>query len=311
MDYELEKTVQFTNESEYKGLYDWCLKELNGIDNKKSQDLIPWNWSFSFTASSLRVVRGIEIKEATDEDVSEINESISILGALNSGYCSDGVNLKDDSAFYMFGTDRLIKEFDLKILKADSDKNEKCHIWGCPAYKYEIDFKNDIADDAVVVYLHLKEERFNEIIRLISSKQLDFAFIRMSRVDGFYSEWSPLISASKVKVLTNFHDIENIDESKVDIPKLGNVGEFSINFHSMAVLDIKPNLEPRDFYRQFDDELIDERSNWISKLTGQTELTRTSDLSESARMSSYLKAIDNLRLPLWFIVILLLILLIK
>ena len=61
MDYIIDKKIQFKYETKYSSLYKWCLNEVES-DDKLISDLIPWEWGFYFTASSLSVVRQVAIR---------------------------------------------------------------------------------------------------------------------------------------------------------------------------------------------------------------------------------------------------------
>ena len=118
MDFHLDNEIRLNNKTENESLYSWCLQEINSEGTQAGRDLIPWNWSFHFTASELRLIQGFEFGEESflddDEKVSEV-----ITATLHPGICTDGKWLEDDPRFSMLGTDRTITEFSLRISAGD------------------------------------------------------------------------------------------------------------------------------------------------------------------------------------------------
>jgi hypothetical protein len=313
MDYRIEKKIQFSDETKYKNLYGWCLNEVES-DGKLGEDLIPWAWSFYFIASSLSVVRRTELSNSYDKDEASrvVRETTRIVGTLYSGSCRDGEYLDDAVKFSMLGTDRVITSFGLNIYPIEEEKDEDCNLWACPSYETEIDFSNFIEDDAVIVNLYLAPKRFNEFVRLIGAKQVDLAEVRLSRVSGLYSGWSPMISTSKVKILTRDHVIEGLDGKEVQPQMIGAVDEFDITLRSVNDLKAKLKPEGETFYRQFEPEAYTEEEG--SSLLGRFGLNQeptNSNLNTEQQLAFYAKLVRGLKIPLWFIFIILVLILSK
>jgi len=315
MDFNIDKKIQFNGETKHSSLYEWCLNEVEA-NGKSSRNLIPWAWSFYFTASSLSVQREFGIDQKSDGDEKkEIRDITSIRGYLYSGHCSDGVNLDDYTSFSMFGTNRIVPRFDLNIYEADDGEEDSCGIWGCPSYETEIDFRNVVEDDCVVITIHLNSKKFNEFVRLIDAKQVSSAYIRLSNVDGFYSDWSPSIKTSDVSILTNDHVIEGIEGSGVEPPKLGNVGRFSFTLHSINDLVVKRNMRGMkgvEFYKQFEEAEEDEGDNtsFLNQIGFQQEKVEN-NASREQELVFYAKLINTLKIPLWLIFVALVLILVK
>jgi len=309
MDYKLERKIYLNENTKHKSLYDWCLNEIDESNKKVDSDLIPWRWSLYFIASSLRVVREIEIERSyqREEQEKKLNKKTKIVGILHSGYCKDGKNLEQDVSYSMFGTNRKIKDFEICIYPNSSDEDkEACSLWGYPSYDCEIDYRNETSPDLVGFNLFLNEGRFNEFVSLIESKKVDVAIVRVGGVSGFYSNWSPAVSAEFVKILTSSHVVETSDKSKVQPPKLGSVDEFSISFITFSRLKLKQNFQPIDVDKVFyDSEIIEDRVEDV----GQESSCATSRQSDKAE--NVLKIVSSLKLPLWFIFGALILLLIK
>jgi hypothetical protein len=130
----------------------------------------------------------------------------------------------------MIGSSRAVQEITLKISRIDDVEQETCHVWGSLAYESEIDFRNERVEDTIQISLYLENEKFDSLFDLIRSAEIDRLSLRLSDVQGFYSDWSPAISTDFIKVLANLkdHGLEVDDEWKERIPTLGRVGEVSI-----------------------------------------------------------------------------------
>jgi hypothetical protein len=312
MDLRLDRKIQFNDKTEYEGLYKWCLNEV-GESATSNRDLIPWAWSFYFTASSLSVTREISIENNYGDDEQKRKETAdvtTITGFLYSGGCWDGENLERDSNFSMFGTNRVIKKFDLRITQTTNDEDEHCWLWGCPSYEFELDFRSDITDDDVIVNVSLNAKRFNELARLIEAKQVDIATVRLSQVAGFYSDWSPSISTSQVKVLTSEHVIDGLEGKDIVPLTIGSVGKFGITLHSINNLKAKLNTKAIEFYRQFE-EVADEQETESSLLDsiGFKQQAIDDNPSREKQLAFYAKLVKSLKIPLWLIFIVLLLML--
>jgi hypothetical protein len=145
-----------------------------------------------------------------------------------------------ETTFSMFGTDRIIKNFQLEIHPiADPAKQESCSASGWISYTIEAadaaDFRKETTDDCVYFLLFVKPETFARYGAKIAHGLVDEMILRVQLVDGFYSEWSPSIFTRKVKVLTTG------DQHKVILPpdlsfeprRLGQIhyAELYINRH--------------------------------------------------------------------------------
>jgi len=331
MNYVLDKKIVFSEETENRSLYKWRLNEYDKNGTKIGRDLIPWEWNFYLMGSSLKVVRDVLIEQQHDKDLSgntiyRAENKTVVMGVFHSGLCIDGVNLIDDVAFSMFGTDRKIKEFQIFISQSETEK-EQCKVYGSPSYEHEIDFRDEIASDFVQFNLTLSENKFTKIVESIESKKIDSAVIRIGQVAGFYSDWSPSISTYFVKILTNSHEVEISENSNVVLPVLGEVGTFSISFSTVNVLSVKPPSSDFDIEKEFEelqDDYISEESktdsvqtdiNHNSKFTTDeiNEGLKNDFIKMSIAANSDLtnKLITNLKIPLWFIFAVLVLILVK
>jgi hypothetical protein len=242
VDYHLERGLRLHTQPEYKSLYDWAINEIDAQGQQIGHDLIPWNWSLYFTATSCVLGDGIDIRlqfqsgEATPEP--KIAQPQAIRVQLRPGSAGDDRDYFRRTTFSMFGTDRAINSFEMYIHPiADPADQETCTAWGAVSYTYENDFKSHTTEDCIVFSLFVKPETFARYATKLSHGWVDEIVLRVGSVSGFYSQWSPSISTQNVKVLTTG------DEQKITLPpgvefeppRLGYVGE--------ARLDINQRLE--------------------------------------------------------------------
>jgi len=255
MDFHLDNEIRLNNKTENESLYSWCLQEINSEGTQAGRDLIPWNWSFHFTASELRLIQGFEFGEESflddDEKVSEV-----ITATLHPGICTDGKWLEDDPRFSMLGTDRTITEFSLRISAVDEGEKEYCNVWGCVSYTSEIDFRDETTPDTVQIYLGLSKERFDRLADLISSKTIDVVRIGVSRVAGFYCDWSPSITTNSVKVLArgSEQEIDVPEGCEIEPPRLGDVEKFDLTLITRGKFNLKQNFNTLNISKIFEDE---------------------------------------------------------
>ena len=256
MDFHLNRKVALSQESKYESLYKWSLQEQDDDGKQLGQDQVPWHWSMVFTATEMVLNEELKLeietplfsKQRSGENENCAEEKITtevrdrIRAELRPGYFAD----PDSGARYsMFGTDRAIKSFQLWIYKReDETKPERCYAWGSLSYTTEIDFRNETADDTLQFYLHVSAERFAQYVEMVRKYPASVMALRLGRVDGLYSEWSPSISTDRIKVLTNLkdHQLAIPEGCAITPPTLGRIGEFSITFVTRRDCD-KPARE--------------------------------------------------------------------
>ena len=113
----------------------------------------------------------------------------------------------------MFGTDRAINSFELRIQPiADPVEQERCKAWGSVSYTHEIDFRNKTTDDCIVFYMFVKPDAFARYVTKIAHGSVDEMMLSVGSVAGFYSAWSPGGPTFNVKVLTTG------DQQKIILP---------------------------------------------------------------------------------------------
>lgn len=310
MDYHLDKKIRLNNKTKHESLYSWCLQEINSEGEQVGRDLIPWEWSFHFTASELRLSQGFKFGELSllgddekeSEDEPKFQDSEVITATLHPGVCTDGKWLEDDPRFSMLGTDRAITEFSLLITVVDEGEKEYCNVWGCVCYTSEIDFRDETTPDTIQIYLGLSKERFDRLAGLISNKTIDVVRVWVSRVSGFYSDWSPSISTNSVKVLAcgSEQEVDMPEDCEIELPKLGDVGEFDLTLITRSKLNPKQNFKTLNISNLFEDdyEAYEEDEEGVEEPEDVNKLL----LAQMARNQTEL---IKLKTPVWLVAILL------
>lgn len=321
MDCLLDKQITFKKQPEERSLYSWSLVETKE-GKAPSSDQIPWPWTAHFTCSSLRVMRGVTIKgpresfidfggDTVEAKDTEVTESLSIRGDLFSG-AQWGDEFDKCARYSMFGTDRTFNKFDLTIQGVPDGTKEGCYLWGTPSYEYENDFRTHLEDDTVVVNVLLGMTRFNEFVRVIEAKQVDNASVQLGGVSGFYSDWSPSISTSEIKVLTSEQVVEGLEGSEIQPHILGKVTKFGITLNTVNGLKaMMGSLGDKEFYKQLEEpEELVENSGLLSTIGFRQDPVPDS-LSKEQQFAFYAKLLNGFKLPLWLIFIALVLILVK
>lgn len=249
MDLLLDRKIFLTTEREHKNLYSWCIQEYGTNDEKIGSDQIPWAWNNHFVATNLyynlnfsgksKNSSRLKFLDANRNEISKLKQrNISKQMPIDEGESIVAIlkSENDETSYSMFGTDRTIKDIYLSIYKDSNQTKEYCYAWGCPSYETEIDFRNLIEPDRIQFNLFIKAEKFNKILELLKTNNISQLKFTVSGVNGFYSEWSPSISTSQIKVLTHDsnHKVEIDKKSKLtpaqqkNIPRMDEVLDFNL-----------------------------------------------------------------------------------
>jgi hypothetical protein len=237
VDFHLDRRLRLHAEPQHKNLYSWAINEIDAQGRQIGSDQIPWDWTLYFTATSCVLTDSINIESRSRMEKAathppRITQRQVIRAPLRPGVPWD--NEDYETSFSMFGTDRVIKSFQLEIHPIDDPaKQESCTAWGSVSFTTEIDFRHETADDNVTFYLFVKPETFARYGAKIAHGLVNEMFLSVNSVAGFYSEWSPSVSTGNIKVLASGEEHQVIlpPGLKFEPPRLGNVGaaELSIN----------------------------------------------------------------------------------
>jgi hypothetical protein len=261
---------------------------MRNTGEKIGSDQIPWAWSNRFVATSLNyqvLLRGkrkntsrikgrdIPLKATANKSQINIDEEEYINATLKSE--------NDETSYSMFGTDRKIKDIVLSIYKETKQSKENCFVWGCPSYEYELDFSNIVQPDTISFSLFLKPDKFNKILDLIKTNNLNKLMFIPGGVNGFYSEWSPSISTRNIKVLCvdSKHKVE-VDKKcqltavqQKNIPRLGEIYDFDLRIlqnQNRNLINLKSDDNDDDDYTE-PDETVPEQNNFDKNLVMQLQ----------------------------------------
>lgn len=301
MDIHLENKILLNEKSEYKSLYQWSLHELDKSGNKIGADQIPWTYSLYFSASELCYTDNIVLSKLYKDDADaedNIFDDEVITAKLHSGVCRDGMELENEVMYSMFGTQRIVKEFSLRIKKNKGEKEpDKCSIWGGVSYTTDLDFKDFTTDDCLEIYINLAPQRFDKLAEMINNNSIDLFQISLKSVSGFYSDWSPSIMTHKIKVLTDSDDqvVNKSEGCSIEPPRLGSVGVFDMMIINRQKLNLKQDLRTINIDKLFDDTDQDNDD--------ATDQDKQKDV-DSLITSNYLhieQALSKIYIPVWLI----------
>jgi hypothetical protein len=249
VDYHLDRAFKLHTQIEYKNLYNWAITEISEDGKAIDGDKIPWIWSLYFSANECILGESIEIipdfSLSDDKSTPKTSEVQFIRVKLRPNNVPGDENSWRNTQFSMFGTSRVIKDFTLDIRELDDqNQQEVCQAWGIVSYTRDINFRKEKTDDVLGFELFVKSETLSRYIDLIKAGAVSDIILRVGRVPGFYSDWSPDISTSSVKVLTSYNDhaFQNPEGLELQPPRLGIVGETSLNFTKRLVFK-KPDAE--------------------------------------------------------------------
>ncbi|TCB60186.1 hypothetical protein E0J20_09340 [Rhizobium leguminosarum bv. viciae] len=220
MDYKLEKPVRLDDKNESKSLYSWYLEELDRNTKQLGPQYIPWDWDLYFEASSLAVTRSLEIEA---DKGSKLRQLIS--GSLHP----ETKDRRAAATYSFFGTDRTVGNFSISIVRS-ADDQDSVELSGFPAYEYEWDFETKERSDLLEVSVVLSAAKFDTLADMVERGSRT-TMLRLGKVSGFYSEWSPSIRTQNIKVLASLQDQNVKMEAGGEIvpPVLGRVGEFAFS----------------------------------------------------------------------------------
>jgi hypothetical protein len=242
LEYHIDNRVILSEDTKFKNLYQWCLQEHDDEGNEVGRNQIPWEWTLYFTATELifedRITIDSSVLQGEDKPTKPARMQQSIRAKLRPGHPQEGEF--DKVRFSMLGTQRLIRVFELHILKLpDTELQERCEVLSSVSHSFELDFRDETTDDNVVFILFVRPDTFARYSQAIIAGEVDEAILSVSSVEGFYADWSPSISTNSIKVLTNHseHKVEMPDNCAIVPPRVGKVGDVSLNLYRIAKLE--------------------------------------------------------------------------
>jgi hypothetical protein len=300
VDYHLDRRVILSDDPQYKNLYKWSLQEVGDDGKQIGGDLIPWSWSLDFVAFELSLTDKLNIESDyqahRDSRKNVTKRTHGIVGKLRP----NGSGAIRKTSYSMLGTSRRISDFYLRIEELPEGETEpKCSVWGGVAFTAEIDFRNEKIEDSLSFTLQVPPELLAEYAAMITNSSLDGLFLRIGGVHGFYSDWSPSISTSAIKVLTSGeeHKIELPEGWDFPPPRLGEVWETNVTCQVTKTLDTS----------FLDDGDADTRD----KPEAPAVRARSAPQAPAMADPKLVKHLSSIRLAVWMIAALLLVLILK
>ena len=246
-------------------------------------------WTLSFSATDMRLVQYVEANG--DGTKAEARETIQIVLV---PYRHNGF----PPHFSMFGTDRIIKDITLSVRRASQDNpSHRCSLWGIVSYTT---LEKETYPDALGFEVSLADQHFEALRHAALGVGGEYSIVfDVLRAAGFYSDWSPDIYTSRVKVLTAYPEqrVELPSDSK-DVPRLGAVGEFKLAISRRAV--------PSAWNTPLLEEVSEEAETVSPPLEDVPVHVNERDASASptlVEINRIQHAIGKLRLPLWLLLL--------
>lgn len=296
MEYRLDREIRLLEETEHKSLYTWFLQEFTKEGTALAPKLIPWAWSLAFRATELKYVRRFE---TAPDDLSQSGDEF-IHATLTPSQRSGE---RSSTEYSMFGTNRLIHDVSVTIHKLQNEQGpEKCTLWGSVSYTREIDFDYHTEDDLLCFRVDLKPENYDALCYFAKhGGNQDELLLSVKRVSGFYSEWSPAISTDSIKVLAADTE-QNVIRSEGfnEPPRLGEISEFTLHFSRRTSLCTQADKE--------DDAAAKDSSPSSLPAESSSADANAALLQVTHELQTTLK---RLRLPIWLIVVLLVLMVLR
>lgn len=233
MDVHLERRLRLHTEPEHEGLGNWAITEIDAQGQQVGLNQVPWRWTLCFIATSCvlyditTIESQVESKETTLSPLENAHRQVIRLLLRPRRSRNDG-DFHRETIFSMFGTDRVIKSFQLDIHPiADPAGMESCTAWGTVSYEAEFDYSYETIEDSIIFTFLIKPETFSRYATKISQGLADEIIFSVGSVAGFYSKRSHTISTDNVKVLTKGKQQRIIfpPSLRIEPPRLGDVGE--------------------------------------------------------------------------------------
>lgn len=250
MEYHLDRSIGFNPTPKYAGLYPWSIVEREAGETQVGPDWIPWEWTVSFRATSCTVSDDLELGTYSGESKSAeraVRRRV-VRFKLREGHRTD--NFEPRTTLSMFGTTRafVIAELDVMPLE-DGDTEERCVALGFPAYADDNDFVRQSQDDYLGFYLLVHKQAFWQLAENVKRGVVKEVIFSAGAVDGFYSTWTPDITTSAVKILTqgDAQPLTPAPPGDISLPRLGKVGRASLSVsHQIEFPQLGPSLSRTD-----------------------------------------------------------------
>lgn len=219
----------------------WRLQELSD-DGKRAghDDYFPWTWSLWFRAKEV----GYYVHHGTETyDEERKTYNIETEETINAELVPTGLGKYDRPPRYtIMGFNRTVEQITLKIRRSGDNSSSTCYT--APQIDYGV-YETEPFPDFIEFEVSLEAEKFDAIAQLIKSNSLRELTWMVSGVDGFYSyPWVAETKTDLIKILPQLSEfgkcevgLELPDGLEHEVPRTGDVGEFSLHVSSNAKCD--------------------------------------------------------------------------
>jgi len=247
MESTLERTLRLKTGGEIASpnLYSHAIVEVDHAGQQVGSERIPWPHTLFFFSSELT------ISDLTHYEISnglgrphpkEFAETRVIQAILQPTVALRSRPWTGHPTYRMFGTDRRIENFTLDIAPSDNFDEQECSAWGCPSYIVEMDFTQELVDDAVHFYWTVPRATYDRYLWTFANGLADQVRFSARGVSGFYSDWSPSIDADEIKVLTTQNQ-PIFGEAEGSMPRLGPIGRGELALISTRSVTLAQDTE--------------------------------------------------------------------
>ena len=285
----------------------WCMREVTEDGEPVGADYWPWGWTLKFRAEEINYIEGYE----TDGFLHDGNYDKQIIQAklIPTEY------RERPPRYTIMGFNRTVEDISLRITRTGGDSSISCFAFlqspderGRPDHPDMFGFE-----------LSLEAERFDAIALLTRSLGLKELELSVKWADGFYAfddHFSTI--TDRIRILpgiiggeAEFPDkyaeeveLELPDDLEHKPPRTGAVGEFDLTASSNAKTVVKKE----------DEENEGESDDGYSATADQSvynDAMETAILLYREHTSNGLNLVKWLRLPIWLIVVLLALILLR
>ncbi len=290
MQYHFDSEIRLLQETERQSLYPWSLQEFSKDGKAVSSKLIPWKWSLDFRATELKYMRGFQ---SADARVPQAGESIRVTLKPEPDFSSSRT-----PKYSMFGTNRVLQDFSVTIHKLkDEQAEERCTAWGSVSFTHEMDVGSRTENDLLIFRIELKAENYEALCYFANNGgNHDELLLSVTGVSGFYSEWSPLISTNSIKILATDSEQNVVQHgASNEPPRLGETSEFTLSFSRRTIFGIPP----------------DETTTAVKEYSVPSPATADTNAALFPAIHQLQATLKSLRIPIWIMVALLVLLLLR
>ena len=285
----------------------WCMKEVAEDGEQVGADYRPWGWTLMFRAEEINYIECYETNGFLHDG--DYDKQIILAKLVPTAH------RERPPRYTIMGFNRTVEDISLRITRTKGDSSIRCIAFLQSADEWGRQDRPDMFG----FEMSLQAERFDAIALLIRSLGLKELEMRVNRADGFYAFDDHFSTTTdRIRIVPGIIGEEGefpdkyAEEVELELPddlghkppRTGAVGEFELTATSNA----KPveTQEDDDKEGKSDDEYstVADQSVYNDAMETATHLNRE-------HTSDGLNLVKRLRLPLWLIVVLLALILLR